>query len=209
MSRKFEVLVKEACAAERALRKHTSDRRLSLRCFVAEALKACGSNEETLSEFQAKLTARNGASAPLRGIATYLRAITPMIRGGQVNRPPRDYSRTCFAGRDMAEPELRDLGGNIYFLWALSALRVGEQNPGAFGPVEDLAAYEAKEAALKARCDELCGRIGKEYAQDDLEIGEIKSDGAALITFKLAPGRVPIAPPWNCGERLVAALIGN
>lgn len=206
MSRKFDQLVKEACAAEHALRNHTACRQLSLQCFVSEALRACSSTEEKLSEFQAKLAERNGTAMPLRGIAMYMRAIKPMIQSGKVYRPPLKYSKTCFPGRDLAEPELRDLGASIYHLWAIAATEVAERHPEAFGAIDDLSGFEEKEAALKVRRDELCARVGKEWSQDDLEIGEIKSDGAALITFKLAPNMVPVAPRRDCGLRLVNYL---
>lgn len=104
---------------------------------------------------------------------------------------------------------MQAFGANVFELWAIGALRVAEKLPEAFGPVEDLAAYTEKEAAFKAKRDELCGRIGKEFAQGDLEIGEIRSDGAALITFKLASNRVPISPQRDCGTRLVTYLCDN
>lgn len=60
---------------------------------------------------------------------------------------------------------------------------------------------------LKLKLSVLVPRIGKEFSQDYLVIGEIKSDGAALITFRIVhPGQVPVAPQRDCGERLVKYL---
>ncbi len=44
---------------------------------------------------------------------------------------------------------------------------------------------------------------------DDLHIGKITSDGAALITFAKARDEVPVHPPATAGERLIGYLLGQ
>lgn len=206
MSLKFNQLVKEACAAEQALRLHTADRRLSAAAYLDEALRVADSTPEALADLEAKLTT---ATADLSGIRVYLKAIERMISDGRVPQPPLNMKRAAFPGRDCAARELLAFGANVFELWALAALRVAAKRPEAFGPVEDLAGYEAKEAALKAWREALFQRIGTEFSHDDLVIGEVRSDGAALITFELAAGMVPLAPRRDAGERLITHLVNN
>lgn len=78
-----------------------------------------------------------------------------------------------------------------------------QQKPDVFGTVEDLAAHKARIAELEAKRAELHGRFPTTWAHDDLHIGKITSDGAALITFAKAPDEVPVHPPATAGERLI------
>ena len=45
------------------------------------------------------------------------------------------------------------------------------------------------------------------WTHGDLHIGKITSDGAALISFRLAPNEIPLHPPETAGERLVEYLL--
>lgn len=45
------------------------------------------------------------------------------------------------------------------------------------------------------------------WGHNDLHIGRITSDGAALITFVKAPGEVPVHPFETAGQRLVEYLL--
>jgi hypothetical protein len=50
-------------------------------------------------------------------------------------------------------------------------------------------------------------RFQSTWKHDDLWIGKITSDGAALICFQKAPGEVPVHHPRDAGERLVDWLL--
>lgn len=60
---------------------------------------------------------------------------------------------------------------------------------------------------LKLKRSVLLEKLNTSWGPDDLHIGDIKSDGAALICFQIAmPDQVPVWPKNNCGERLVSRL---
>jgi hypothetical protein len=82
-----------------------------------------------------------------------------------------------------------------------------QQNADVFGTVEDLAAHTVRIAELEAKRKELYARFPSTWAHNDLHIGRITSDGAALITFSKAPGEVAVHPPETAGERLVEYLL--
>lgn len=117
MSLKFNQLVKEACAAEQALRLHTADRRLSAAAYLDEALRVADSTPEALADLEAKLTT---ATADLSGIRVYLKAIERMISDGRVPQPPLNMKRAAFPGRDCAA---RAAGLRRQCLRALGACR--------------------------------------------------------------------------------------
>jgi len=81
-----------------------------------------------------------------------------------------------------------------------------QQNADVFGTVEDLTAHKAKLAELEAKRAELYAKFPSSRVHGDLHIGRITSDGAALITFRLAPAEVPVLPPETAGQRLVEYL---
>ncbi|MGH8507393.1 MAG: hypothetical protein ACREVH_01540 [Gammaproteobacteria bacterium] len=205
MSERFESLVAEAVEAERAYRAHTGGR-LSLGAFVSEALEAGDSTPARISALRKKLEDRLDR---LRGVRIYLRSVEGVIGAGHAGRPPKSFKGACFAGRDEADQELRVFGGNMFELWAIAAENLAARNPEVFGQVDDAKAYDAATADLKTRRQDLFSRIGKEFDQTDLQIGRITSDGAALITFKLAADQVSVAPQASSGERLVNYLLAS
>jgi hypothetical protein len=94
-------------------------------------------------------------------------------------------------------------------LWVVSAEQTYQQNPDVFGPVEDLGKHKARIAELEAKRAELHGRFPSTWGHDDLHIGRITNDCAALITFAKAPDEVPVHPPGTAGERLLDYLMAQ
>jgi hypothetical protein len=92
-------------------------------------------------------------------------------------------------------------------LWALAALHVHARNPEVFGEVEDPNTWKAQYETLKARRDDLFTRIGQEFLPGDTVVGQPGANGMALITFKIAEGKVPTYPLQNAGMRLVNHLL--
>ena len=105
--------------------------------------------------------------------------------------------------KDQAVLELGGHPEKLLLLWVIAAELAYQQNADVFGTVEDL----ARITELEAKRKELCARFPGTWAHNDLHIGRITSDGAALITFKLVPGEVPVHPPSTAGERLVEYLL--
>jgi light-regulated signal transduction histidine kinase (bacteriophytochrome) len=103
-----------------------------------------------------------------------------------------------------------ELGGHsekLFLLWTIAAELAYQQNPEVFGTVEDLPAHKARIAELDAKRAELHKRFPGTWGHNDLHIGRITSDGAALITFAKAAGEVPVHPPETAGQRLVEYLL--
>jgi hypothetical protein len=92
--------------------------------------------------------------------------------------------------------------GNLFLLWVIAAELAYQQQPDVFGKVEDLAAHRARIAELEAKVQELYARFPSTWKHDDLWIGKITTDGAALICFARAPGEIPLHPFSSAGERL-------
>lgn len=68
-------------------------------------------------------------------------------------------------------------------------------------------AIDAGKSNKRDQLDDLFRRIGTEWRTDNnnVVIGKITDDGAALVTFAMAPD-VPIQPTSTAGERLIEAL---
>lgn len=207
MSKKFDALVKEAIAAELEYDAHMHKPRLTAQAFIGECLHRGNSDATKLAKLERAIAERRDF---LPGIVMYIRRIENDVIGqGRFSRAPKAYMHMNFPGRDEAKGELQALNSNLYELWALAAQHEAVRHPEIFGTIENWDAWEAKAAELKTKHGALLERIGKDFTHDDLVIGEVRSDGAALITFKLAPGLVTLAPQRNAGERLVKHLIAN
>jgi hypothetical protein len=143
------------------------------------------------------------------GCATFIRDLTRQIASGRFPEPPakQRIGALYFNQKDQAVMELGAHAERLFLLWVISAELAYQQNPEVFGRVEDLPAHKARIAELEANRAELHKRFPSTWAHGDLHIGRITSDGAALITFKLAPGEVPVHPPETAGERLVEYLL--
>lgn len=207
MSKKFEALVKEAIAADIEYDAHMHKPRLTAQAFVGECLHRGNSDLTKIATLEIAIAERRDFQP---GIVAYLRHIEGMIGQGRCSRAPKSYTHMNFPARDEAKSELQAFNGNLFELWALAAQHEAVRHPEVFGTIEDWPAWEAKAAELKSKRDTLFERIGREFDQSDLVIGEVRSDGAALITLKIAqPGMVTLAPQRNVGERLVAYLIAH
>jgi hypothetical protein len=76
--------------------------------------------------------------------------------------------------------------------------------------VEFLALTTDRIAELEAKRAELHKRFPSTWAHNDLHIGRITSDGAALMTFAKAAGEVPVHPrPRPRGRGLSSTLLGQ
>jgi hypothetical protein len=95
----------------------------------------------------------------------------------------------------------------LFALVAIVAERVYQEKPELFGGIDDIDAHKARLAELEGKRAELHKRFPSSWGHNDLHIGRITSDGAALITFAKAPGEIPVHPPETAGERLVEFLL--
>ena len=139
--------------------------------------------------------------------------IRPTPNARNRKRPPPGATGEGADRQDVLEPEGSGgpgagwPSGEVVPALVIAAELAYQQNADVFGTVEDLGAHKAKLAELEAKRKELYARFPSTWAHGDLHIGRITSDGAALITFKLAPGEVPVHPPETAGERLVEYLL--
>jgi hypothetical protein len=148
-------------------------------------------------------------NSALSGSAAYVRHLTREIASGRLREPPEKerIGKMYWNQKDQAVLELGSHAEKLFLLWVVAAELAYQQNLDVFGTVEDLAAHKAKLAELEAKRKELYAKFPTTWAHGDLHIGRITSDGAALITFKLAPGEVPVHPPETAGERLLDYLL--
>ena len=110
--------------------------------------------------------------------------------------------------KDQAVLELGGQPERLFLLWVIAAELAYQRNPDVFGTVEDLGSAQGQDRGASRRSAGSCtAEFPSTWAHDDLHIGRITSDGAALITFKLAAGEVPVHPPETAGERLIEYLL--
>jgi hypothetical protein len=206
MTRQFDAAVDVALEIERELRVLIPGKP-SLRCFIAECLARADASYEAVEEVKERLA--ETLFGLKSGCATFIRDLTRQIASGRFPDPPakQRIGALYFNQKDQAVMELGGHAEKLFLLWVIAAELAYQQNPDVFGTVEDLAAHKAKLAELEAKRKELYVRFPSTWAHGDLHIGRITSDGAALITFKLAPGEVPLHPPETAAERLVEYLL--
>ena len=206
MSRQFDAAVDVALEIERELRALTPGKP-SLRCFIAECLSRAGATYPEVEEIKLRLEDTGFEKAS--GTGAYVRHLTREIASGRLREPP-EVGRIGRMGFNQKDEAVLELGGRpekLFLLLVIAAEIAYQRNPDAFGTVEDLGGHKARIAELEAKRKELYARFPSTWAHGDLHIGRITSDGAALITFKLAPGDVPVHPPETAGERLVEYLL--
>jgi hypothetical protein len=206
MSRQFDALVSEALAAERELRALTSGKP-SLRCFISECLSRADATYADVEAVKERLAdPQFGINS---GCATFVRDLSKQIANGKFSGPPerKRVGGLYFNQKDQAVMELGAQPERLFLLWIISAEVAYQQQPDVFGKVEDLAVHRARIAELEAKTKDLYAKFPSTWKHEDLFIGKITSDGAALITFRLAPGEVPVHHPRDAGERLVDWLL--
>ena len=206
MTRQFDAAVAMGLEIERELRALTPDRP-SLRCFIAECLSRADDTYEEIEAVKDRLAEDHNSAHS--GSAAYVRHLTREIASGRLREPPEKerIGKMYWNQKDQAVLEFGGRPEKLFLLWVIAAEIAYQRNPDAFGNVEDLVAHKAKLADLEAKRKELFAKFPSSWAHGDLHIGRITSDGAALITFKLAPGEVPVHPPETAGERLVEFLL--
>jgi hypothetical protein len=206
MSKQFDMLVSEALAAERELRALTPGKP-SLRCYIAECLSRGEASYEDVEMVKERLTDVNFSVHS--GCGAFVRGLTRQMLTGRISEPPAKgrVGSLFFAQKDQAILELGGQPERLFLLWVLAAEAAYQQNADIFGKVEDIAAHKARIAKLETKTKDLYSRFPSTWKHDDLWIGKITSDGAALICFQKAPQEVPVYPPASAGERLVDYLL--
>jgi hypothetical protein len=206
MSRQFDATVDVALEIERELRALTPGKP-SLRCFIAECLNRADASYDEVEAVKERLAEK--LFGLQSGCGTYIRHLTREIAAGRLPEPPAKerIGKLYWNQKDQAVLELGGHPEKLFLLWVIAAELAYQQTPDVFGTVEDLAGHKAKIAELEAKRAELHKRFPSTWAHGDLHIGRITSDGAAFITFRLAPNEVPVHPPETAGERLVEYLL--
>lgn len=203
----FERLVCRAVCAEKEFRAASEAPKMSIEAIRAECIRRCDSTTENLNRLRELLTEQPQRFASCRG---FVRQVMKWFSDGRVSSGvPQNTTRMSTPSRDGAITELLGTCFSLYLLWAIAAENVHAKNPGVFGQVEDPGAWQEKQMELKKRADALIEEISQTFAPHDTVVGDVGADGRALITFRIAPGRVPIAPLRDCGRRLVNHLIDS
>jgi hypothetical protein len=206
MSKQFELLVNEALDAERELRALTPGRP-SLRCYIATCLERADATYADVEAVKERLA--DPQFGVHSGCATFIRDLSKQIAAGKFPAPPekRRVGALYFNWKDQAIMELGGQPSDLFLLWVVAAEVAYQQQPAVFGRVEDLTAHKARILELESKVKDLYSRFPSTWKHDDLHIGKITSDGAALITFVKAAGEVPVHHPRDAGERLVDWLL--
>ena len=207
MSQKFNDLVDAALAVEKELRALSGDKP-SITGWVSACLKRGGLVYEDIESVKEKLGS-DFLQTRMVDSGAYCRDLRKYLAASSVKEPPAAdrIGKMFFAQRDGAIAELGGDPRRLFALVAITAERVYQEKPELFGGIDDIDARRARFAELEGKRAELHKRFPSTWAHNDLHIGRITSDGAALITFAKAPGEVPVHPPETAGERLVEYLL--
>jgi hypothetical protein len=206
MSKAFDALVSEALEAERELRALTPGKP-SLRCFIAECLNRADANYGDVEEVKERLAdPQFGINS---GCAAFVRDLSRQVANGKFPGPPerKRIGGLYFNQKDQAVMELGAKPERLFLLWVIAAEVAYQQQPDVFGKVEDLAAHKARIAELEAKTKDLYAKFPSTWRHEDLWIGKVTSDSAALICFAKAPNEVPLHPFGSAGERLIDYLL--
>jgi hypothetical protein len=207
MSKAFDALVSEALDAERELRA-LSGGKPSIRGWVDACLKRGGLLYEDVEDVKERLGS-DFLHTKMVDSGPYVRDIRKYILNGSIKEPPpaARIAKLYFAQRDGAIAELGGEARMLFALWAVAAEQVYQEKPELFGGIDDIDAHKARIAELEGKTRDLYAKFPTAWKHDDLWIGKITSDSAALICFAKAPGEVPIHHPRDAGERLVDWLL--
>jgi hypothetical protein len=139
----------------------------------------------------------------------YVRDLRKYLLNQSIKEPPaaNRIGKLYFAQRDGAIAELGGEARMLFALWAIAAEQVYQEKPELFGGIDDIDGHKARIAKLETKTKDLYSKFSSTWKHDDLWIGKITSDGAALICFAKAPQEVPVHPPATAGERLVDWLL--
>lgn len=207
MSRRFDELVDETLAVEKELRALSGDKP-SIRGWIAACLSRGGMSYEDIEGVKANL---GGDFLHTRMVdaGAYCRDVRKYIANGSLKEPPEAVriGKLYFAQRDGAIAELGGEARMLFALIAIAAESVYQERPELFGGIDDIDAHKSRVAELGARRKDLFDRFPSTWAHGDLFIGRITSDGAALISFRLATNEIPLHPFSSAGERLVDYLL--
>ena len=206
MGFKFNELVTEALSVERELRLLIPGRP-SLRCYISECLSRADTDYTAVEEIKSRL--ENTGFEKTSGTGAYIRNVTREIASGRLREPP-EVGRIGRMGWNQKDEAILELGGRpekLFLLLVIAAEIAYQRNVDAFGTVEDLGAHKARIGELEAKRKELYAAFPTTWTHGDMHVGRITSDGAALITFKLAPGEIPLHPFATAGERLIEFLL--
>jgi hypothetical protein len=205
MSRKFDELVTEALVVEKELRGLSNDKP-SIRGWVDTCLKRGGLEYADVEDVKNRL---GGDFLRTRAVdsGAYLRDVRKYIMSGSLKEPPPAdrIMKMYFSQRDGAVAELGGEPGMLFALIAVAAESAYQDKPEIFGGIDDIDAHKATLAQLAARRAELHKKIPVSWSNDDVIIGRITSDFAALITWRRAPDiAVGMGP-----EALIDELLGG
>jgi hypothetical protein len=207
MGHRFHELVDEALSVERELRVLRPGKP-SLRCFISECLSRAGATYPEVEDIKSRLEDTGFEKAS--GTGAYVRHLTREIAAGRLREPP-EAGRIGRMAYNMKDQTVLELGGQperLFLLWIIAAELAHQRTDGdVFGAVEDLATHKARIGELEKKRGELYAAFPTTWSHNDLHIGRITSDGAALITLKLAAGEIPVHPPSTAGERLIEYLL--
>jgi hypothetical protein len=207
MTRQFDAAVDVALEIERELRTLRPGKP-SLRCFIAECLSRAGATYPEVEEIKLRLEDTGFEKAS--GTGAYVRHLTREIAAGRLREPP-EAGRIGRMAYNMKDQTVLELGGQpekLFLLWIIAAELAHQRTDGdIFGGVEDLGGHKARIRQLETKRAELFAAFPSTWAHGDMHVGRITSDGAALITFKLAPGEIPLHPFATAGERLIDYLL--
>lgn len=205
MSQEFEKLVAQAVHVQRELRTLEGSR-ASAKCWMAHCLGL--GDSQNFEAIRDRYLERRHVLPKIRVV---IEDLVRYFAGGHMSWPSDKIENMArlvrVAGGEEAAGELAEIGLSRWELFALAVEVAAKRYPNVFGDVDDMGAREGRLMELDLKRTVLLGKLNTGWQPDDVHIHEIRADGAALITFKLAmPDLVPVAPQRDCGERLVNTL---
>ena len=147
---KFNELVTEVLSVERELRLLTPGRP-SLRCYISECLSRADADYTAVEEIKSRL--ENTGFEKTSGTGAYIRNLVREIVSGRLPEPTAKerIGRMGWNQKDQATLELGGQPEKLFLLLVIAAELAYQQNPNAFGNVEDLGVHKAGSSKRGAR----------------------------------------------------------
>jgi len=200
----FTKLLKAAVKVCEAYDKAESQRKLTAKAFLREALEVANTDNARLDALETAIE-----RPIMERSRQFYRNALKFVKEPFCSCPPRQPKKLNWLVQghiDELTAELSTARSNTFELFCLAVRTAVKKFPESFGTITDMAAHGEKLKALQAERAELYRQIETSYTPSDLQMRNV-SGGSANVSFAISGGAVALGE--HAGERLTGWLREN